>query len=171
MSVATSSLPRVSRSSCGQCLLSGGQTRNHRLITFITNAKWCESTFPVYFRKLYYIIISSLKIWFPRSSWLSRLPPFSCLLYNNNETVCWSNNPCLDYLCVVWMYCVEPAISTSVTGPSLLSDKAEIFLIKIPQQSSGYPRALETKILFHLPVNPIRYILDSCLHFFSISFY
>ena len=38
------------------------------------------------------------------------------------------------------------------------ADKAEIFLLRILQQSPGYPRALETKILFHLP-SPFQLII------------
>ena len=57
-------------------------------------------------------------------------------------------------LCLNVLYCVE-LIHIDI---GRLADKAEIFLIRILQQSAGYPQALETKILFHLP-SPIQFII------------
>ena len=56
-----------------------------------------------------------------------------------------SNNPCLrlSACCLNVLYCVE-LIHIDI---GRLADKAEIFLIRILQQSPGYPQALETKIL------------------------
>ena len=67
-----------------------------------------------------------------------------------------SNNPCLrlSACCLNVLYCVE-LIHIDI---GRLADKAEIFLIRILQQSPGYPQALETKILFHLP-SPIQFII------------
>lgn len=90
-----------------------------------------------------------------------------------------SNNPCLrlSACCLNVLYCVE-LIHIDI---GRLADKAEIFLIRILQQSPGYPQALETKILFHLP-SPIQFIIlglqsfrvrlcsESCLYLFLFPF-
>ena len=71
-----------------------------------------------------------------------------------------SNNPCLrlSACSLNVLYCVE-LIHIDIGRSALsLADKAEIFLLRILQQSPGYPRALETKILFHLP-SPFQLII------------